>query len=183
MDIKQECLSQMLKEADLSLPLVKIPMWTSSTEWIDLPPKLFHHPNSSDSPSISESGSDVYAKREVIHKLRQQLKRRDEMIMELQAQITDIQNSVSTKMAQLVHLQSQLDSTNGQLFDSQREIQQLRKVIADHCMAEVVSPDKPVTTSNWHPEAVDGQGNRYPDSIDDSGLHCVGSEKVRGSKC
>ncbi|KAG1359123.1 hypothetical protein COCNU_08G005690 [Cocos nucifera] len=69
MDTKQESMSPILNEADLSLSLVKIPVWTSSTEWIELPQKLFHHPNKSDSPSISESGSDIYTKREVIHKL------------------------------------------------------------------------------------------------------------------
>ncbi|XP_038973540.1 uncharacterized protein LOC103696519 isoform X2 [Phoenix dactylifera] len=180
MDIKLESMSPMLKEADLSLSLVKSPIWTSSTERIELPQKPFHLPNSSDSPCISESGSDIYTKREVIHKLRQQLKRRDEMIMEMQAQITDLQNSVSTQMAQLVHLQSQLDSANRQLFDSEREIQRLRKVIADNCVAGVDSPEKPVTTKSWHPEAVDGQGNGYPDSMDDSELHYIGSEKVRG---
>nr|CAD1840930.1 unnamed protein product [Ananas comosus var. bracteatus] len=116
------------KEADPSLPLVKFTGSESNNEnggviWAS-------------SPHASESGSsDIYAKREVIHKLRQQLKRRDEMIMEMQAQITDLQTSLRIQVSESANLQAQLDSANRDLFDSEREIQQLRKVIADHRVA------------------------------------------------
>eukprot|EP00262_Sarcandra_glabra_P015026 TRINITY_DN4551_c0_g1_i5.p1 TRINITY_DN4551_c0_g1~~TRINITY_DN4551_c0_g1_i5.p1 ORF type:complete len:242 (+),score=55.09 TRINITY_DN4551_c0_g1_i5:49-726(+) len=131
----------MSKEPELILPLVKIPgpestkensIWATSPERLGLPQKPFHHSNSSDSLSVSESGSDIFSKREVIHKLRQQLKRRDDMILEMQAQITELQHSLSSQLAQSTHLQAQLGSVNRDLFDSEREIQRLRNAIADH---------------------------------------------------
>ncbi|XP_008802962.1 uncharacterized protein LOC103716651 isoform X3 [Phoenix dactylifera] len=189
-DIKRPPTSPLSKEADVSLPLVKVPeadsnkdgsgvIWASSPDHLELPRRPFHHSNSSDSPCISESGSDIYSKREVIHKLRLQLKRRDEMIMEMQTQIMDLQNSVSIQMTHSANLQSQLDSANRDLFDAEREIQRLRKAIADHCVAEAGFLEKPVTTRNWRPEAVIGQVNGYIDSMDDVELHCIGGEKVR----
>ncbi|KAJ0964399.1 hypothetical protein J5N97_029521 [Dioscorea zingiberensis] len=48
--------------------------WASSPDRLDLPPRQFHHSNSSDSLCVSESGSDIHSKREVIQKLRRQLK-------------------------------------------------------------------------------------------------------------
>lgn len=189
-DTKHTPSSPMSKDGGHTLPLVKIPtaesnkdnngvMWASSPDRLELPQKPYHRSNSSDSPSFSESGSDIYSKREVIQKLRQQLKRRDEMIMEMQAQITDLQNSLSAQMSHSVHLQSQLDSTNQDLFDSEREIQRLRKAIADHCVAEAVSPDRPVTTRNWQPEVANGHMNGYLHNVDDVEIHCVGLEKGR----
>ncbi|XP_020092585.1 uncharacterized protein LOC109713048 isoform X3 [Ananas comosus] len=145
------------KEADPSLPLVKFTGSESNNEnggvmWAS-------------SPHASESGSsDIYAKREVIHKLRQQLKRRDEMIMEMQAQITDLQTSLRIQVSESANLQAQLDSANRDLFDSEREIQQLRKVIADHRVA------------------VNGRVNGfYTDSVDDHAeLRCVAAERRKG---
>ncbi|KAJ6843243.1 uncharacterized protein M6B38_102125 [Iris pallida] len=183
--------SPMSKDGDHALPLVKIPtaesnkvnsgvMWASSPDLLELSRKPFHRSNSSDSPCFSESGSDIYSKRDVIQKLRQQLKSRDEMIMEMQAQITNLQNSLTAQVDHSVHLQSRLDSTNQDLFDSEREIQLLRKAIADHCVAEAISPERPaVTTRNWQPEAMNGKVNGYPDSTDGVELHHVGLEKVR----
>lgn len=187
-DMKHPPTSPVLGDA---LPLVKIStsgpnkengsvMWVSSPDRLELPPKPFHHSNSSDSPCVSESGSDIYSKREVIQKLRQQLKRRDDMIMEMQTQIMDLQNSLSVQINHSSHLQSQLDSANRDLFDSDREIQRLRKAIADHCMAEAVSPEKPPTTRNWRPEVMNGQANGYLDTMDDLEPHCIGAEKKRG---
>ncbi|KAJ0970921.1 hypothetical protein J5N97_018880 [Dioscorea zingiberensis] len=191
-DIKQASNNPMSKEADLSLPLVKISaaesntqnssvMWASSPDRLELPQKPFHHSNSSESPCVSESGSDIYNKREVIQKLRQQLKRRDEMIMEMQAQIVDLQNSLTVQVAQSADLQSQLDSANRDLFDSEREIQRLRKAIADHCVAEVGSPDRSTTIRNWRPEPVNGHANGYHDTVSNLELHYAVTEKSRGA--
>lgn len=190
-DIKQASNNPITKETDLSLPLVKIStaesntqnssvMWTSSPDCLELPQKPFHHSNSSESPCVSESGSDIYSKREVIQKLRQQLKRRDEMIMEMQAQIVDLQNSLTVQMAQSANLQSQLDSANRDLFDSEREIQRLRKAIADHCVAEAGSPERCTTIRNWRPEPLNGHANGYHDSGSDLDLPYVGAGKSRG---
>ncbi|XP_008801442.2 uncharacterized protein LOC103715538 [Phoenix dactylifera] len=190
LDIKRPPASPLSKDTDVSLPLVKIPaadsnkdgtgvMWASSPDRLELPQRPLHHSNSSDSPCVSESGSDIYSRREVIQKLRQQLKRRDEMIMEMQAQITDLQNSLSIQMTHSANLQSQLDYANRDLFDAEREIQRLRKAIADHCVAEAGTLEKPVTTRSWRSEAISGQVNGYPDSMGDVELHCVGGENVR----
>ncbi|URD73879.1 hypothetical protein MUK42_08854 [Musa troglodytarum] len=176
--------SPIAMEADLSLPLVKIPaaetnkvvesiMRASLPDRLELPWKPFHHSNCSDS-CISESGSDIYSKREVIQKLRQQLKQRDEMIMEMQAQITDMQNSLHIQRAQTAHLQSQLDSADKDLFNSEREVRRLRKVIADH---HVTSPDKLIVAGNWHPESANGLANGYADSVNDLELRHSGGDK------
>ncbi|PKI79406.1 hypothetical protein CRG98_000221 [Punica granatum] len=122
-------------EPEVALPLVTVPPAEFSPDQLELPPKPFHHSNcSADSPCVSESGSDIFTKREVIHKLRQQLKRRDDMILEMQDQITEYQNSLNAQLEHSAHLQAQLEAANGDLFDSEREIQRLRKAIADHCM-------------------------------------------------
>lgn len=139
--------NQFSTESDMALPLVTIPppdyikdncvMWASSPDRLELPHKPFHHSNSSESPRVSESGSDVFSKREVIQKLRQQLKRRDDMIMEMQDQIVELQGSLSAQMSHSSHMQSLLDKSNLDLLDSEREIQLLRKAIADHCLSQV----------------------------------------------
>ncbi|XP_042376082.1 uncharacterized protein LOC121969865 isoform X1 [Zingiber officinale] len=170
--------------SDVSLPLVEIPseepnkgsgsmLWISSPDCLEMPRKQLHHSNSSDSPCVSESGSDAYSKREVIQKLRQQIKRRDEMIMEMQAQITELQNSLNIQFSQSAHMQAQLDCTSRDLFTSEREIQQLRKVIANHCLSESVSSEKPVDAKNGHQEMANGFTNGYADSIDDIEVNCV----------
>ncbi|KAJ0964398.1 hypothetical protein J5N97_029520 [Dioscorea zingiberensis] len=48
----------------------------------------------------------------------------------------DLQNTLAVQMSQTGHLKSQLESVNQVLFNSEREIQRLRKAIADHCVAE-----------------------------------------------
>ncbi|XP_057970003.1 uncharacterized protein LOC131159272 isoform X2 [Malania oleifera] len=158
-------------ESDVALPLVTVPtlefskesgiIWASSPDCLELPPKPFHHSNSSDSPSVSECGSDIFSKREVIHKLRQQLKKRDDMIQEMHDQIAELQNSLETQMSHSAHLQSLLDAGNRDLFDSEREIQMLRKAIADHCLEHVNSNDKPSTGTIWPSEGRNGHANGY----------------------
>ncbi|MFQ6627508.1 hypothetical protein Gotur_005998 [Gossypium turneri] len=157
--------------SEVALPLVTVPtsdfnkdngiMWASSPDRLELPPKPFHHSNCSDSPRVSESGSDIYSKREVIQKLRQQLKRRDDMIVEMQDQITELQNSLNAQISHSSHLQSQLDVANRDLFDSEREIQRLRKVIADHCVVRVNTNDKTSTVTALAPDIKNGHANGY----------------------
>lgn len=172
-EIKQQHNGQ-LTEQDVALPLVTVGamefnkendngiMWASSPDRLELPQKPFHHSNSSDSPRVSESGSDVFSKREVIQKLRQQLKRRDDMILEMQDQIVELQNSQSTHSSRSSHLQSLLDAANRDLLDSEREIQRLRKAIADHCVGQVgPNNDKPPAVTAvpmWLPS--EGGGGR-----------------------
>ncbi|XP_050225976.1 uncharacterized protein LOC126675383 isoform X2 [Mercurialis annua] len=162
---------QMLSESDGGLPLVTVSgpeftkengvMWVSSPDRLELPPKPFHHSNCSDSPCVSESGSDIFSKREVIQKLRQQLKRRDDMIMEMQDQILELQNSLNAQLSHSTDLQSQLEAANRDLFDSEREIQRLRKAIADHCVKHVAPNEKPPSVPIWPSEVRNGHANGY----------------------
>ena len=153
--VKQAPASTVPKSVEPSHPLVKIHapesskencdvMWISSPDQLEASRRPFQYSNSSGSPCVSESGSDIYSKREVIQKLRQHLKKRDEMIMEMQAQIADLKNSLNIQVIQSTNLQSQLDAANRDLFASEREIQHLRKIIADHCVAEALSHEKPL---------------------------------------
>ncbi|KAH9771283.1 hypothetical protein KPL71_012650 [Citrus sinensis] len=163
----------LLSETDVPLALVTVPapefgkengvLWASSPDRLEVPPKPFHHSNCSDSPCVSESGSDIFSKREVICKLRQQLKRRDDMILEMQDQIVELQNSLNAQLEHSTHLQSQLDAANKDLFDSEREVQRLRKAIADHCVGHVGTNDKPPTHAIWPTEARNGLANGYID--------------------
>ncbi|KAK8690098.1 hypothetical protein V6N13_088800 [Hibiscus sabdariffa] len=164
---------QMMPESEIALPLVIVPtadftkdnsvMWASSPDRLELPPKPFHHSNCSCSPCVSESGSDIFSKREVIQKLRQQLKRRDDMILEMQDQIMELQNSLNAQMANSTHLQSQLDAANRELFDSEMEIQRLRKAIADHCLRHAGTTEKTSAVTAWPYELRNGQANGYID--------------------
>lgn len=165
--------SQVLSESDVCLPLVAVTtpefnkengvIWASSPDRLEMPPKPFHHSNCSDSPCVSESGSDIFSKREVIHKLRQQLKRRDDMMLEMQDQIMELQNSLNAQLAHSSHLQSQLDAANRDLFDSEREIQRLRKAIADHCVGHKSSNEKASQVATWASDARNGHANGYVD--------------------
>lgn len=170
--MKMKCLpnGHMLTESDGALSLVTVPasqfnkengtVWASSPDRLEMPQKPFlHHSNCSDSPCVSESGSDIFSKREVIQKLREQLKRRDDMILEMQDQIVELQNSLNAQLAHSTHFQSQLDAANRDLFDSEREIQRLRKAIADHCVGHVSSNDKPSPTTIWQSEVRNGHRN------------------------
>ncbi|KQK00067.1 uncharacterized protein LOC100844800 isoform X2 [Brachypodium distachyon] len=184
--------SPLSKSAEPSLPLVKIPgpesskdnngvMWISSPDRLENPRKPFQYSNNSGSPCVSESGSDIYSKREVIQKLRLHLKRRDEMIMEMQAQIADLKNSLAIQETQSSNMQSQLDAANRDMFESEREIQHLRKIIADHCVAEALSHDKQLHAGHWQSDATNGHANAYTDSsVDDPELQFMGIEKKKG---
>ena len=185
-DMKHRSNDQMLSESDVGLPLVTVPaaefpkengvMWASSPDRLELPPKPFHHSNCSDSPCVSESGSDIFSKREVIQKLRQQVKRRDDMILEMQDQILELQNSLNAQLTLASNLQSQINAANRDLFDSEREIQRLRKAIADHCVKHVGINDKPSAITTWPSEARNGHANGYFDG--DSNFESL--EKGRG---
>ncbi|XP_076921505.1 uncharacterized protein LOC143582931 [Bidens hawaiensis] len=119
-------------EPSLSLTTVSVsaPVYTkqNSQIWSTSPDRL-DPPQRIDSPCISESSSDIFTKREVIQKLRQQLKKRDDMILEMQDQIAELQSSLTSQRTRADHLQSLLEAANRDLFDSEREIQRLRKAI------------------------------------------------------
>nr|ACU24497.1 unknown [Glycine max] len=176
---------QMLNEFDGALPLVTVPavaefskengvVWACSPDRLELPSKPFHHSNCSDSPCVSESGSDIFSKREVIQKLRQQLKRRDDMILEMQDQMAELQNSLNAQMGLSSHLQLQLDATNSDLFDSEREIQRLRKAIADHCVG-FVHHDKSSKVTVFPAEIRNDLSNGHLDGEN----NCESPEKLR----
>ncbi|XP_010438583.1 PREDICTED: uncharacterized protein LOC104722159 [Camelina sativa] len=155
---------QMVSASDTSLPLVTVSapsfskengvMWATSPDRLELPPKPYNHQSTcSDSPCVSETSSDIFSKREVIQKLRQQLKRRDDMILEMQEQILELQNSYNAQTAHSSHLQEQLDTMNRDLFESEREVQRLRKAIADHsvgCGAGSNGKTSPVAPWSGH---------------------------------
>lgn len=174
---------QILTEPVGSLPLVTVPppeygmVWVSSPDHGDPPPKSFHQSSNLDSPCVSESGSDIYSKREVIQKLRHQLKQRDDMILEMQDQITELQNMLNVQMSHSDHLKSQLDSANKELFDSEREIQRLRKAIADHCLAHG-DPNEKLHASTSPSEKTNGHVNGFVNGIDNFGFQ----EKSRGDE-
>ncbi|XP_073019079.1 uncharacterized protein [Primulina eburnea] len=185
-EVKQNSDGRMMSEPEMSLPLVTVPtsefneengvMWSSSPDRLELPQKPFHQSNSSDSPCVSESGSNIFNKREVIQKLRQQLKRRDDMILEMQDQIAELQNSHSVQLSHCSHLQSLLDAANRDLFDSDREIQRLRKAIADHCVGHISSGEKSPTVPTWPAEWKNGHTNGFQEVEKKSDL----LEKTRG---
>ncbi|KZV17294.1 hypothetical protein F511_18235 [Dorcoceras hygrometricum] len=186
MEVNQNSDGQMMSEPEISLPLVTVPtsefneengvMWSSSPDRLELPQKPFQRSNSSDSPCVSESGSNIFSKREVIQKLRQQLKRRDDMILEMQDQIAELQNSHSMQLSHSSHIQSLLDAANRDLFDSEREIQRLRKAIADHCVGHISSSDKSPTVPTWPAEWKNGHANGIQETERNSEL----SEKTKG---
>ncbi|CAH8318055.1 unnamed protein product [Eruca vesicaria subsp. sativa] len=169
-DGKEETNEQMVSASDTSLPLVTVPapsyskengvMWTSSPDRLELPPRPYnHHSTCSDSPCVSETSSDIFSKREVIQKLRQQLKRRDDMILEMQEQILELQNSYNAQMSHSSHLQEQLDSMNRDLFESEREVERLRKAIADHSVSN--GKASPVATWSGHVNGFMDSENNY----------------------
>ncbi|KAL3844211.1 hypothetical protein ACJIZ3_001614 [Penstemon smallii] len=184
-EIKPHCNGQMMTEPE-NLPLVTVPppelnkengvMWSSSPDRLEMPQKPFNHSNSSESPCVSESGSDIFSKREVIQKLRQQVKRRDDMIMEMHDQIAELQSSLSTQLSHSSHLQSLLDASNRDLFDSEREIQRLRKAIADHCVGvgHINSGEKIPSVPVWPMEGLKGHSNGYPEAGSNLDSSCIG---------
>ncbi|CAL0334273.1 unnamed protein product [Lupinus luteus] len=176
---------QVVNESDGGLPLVTVPtaefnkengvIWPCYPDRLELPSKPYHS-NCSDSPCVSESGSDIFSKREVIQKLRQQLKRRDDMTLEMQDQIDELRNSLNAQLGLSSHLQLQLDAANRDLFDSEREIQRLRKVIADHCVGQFPH-DNSATVTAWPAEARNGHANGHIDVE----INVEPPEKIRDS--
>ncbi|WZZ76235.1 hypothetical protein YC2023_087605 [Brassica napus] len=167
---KEETNGHMISASDTSLPLVTLPapsygkengvMWTSSPDRLELPPKPYnHHSTCSDSPCVSETSSDIFSKREVIQKLRQQLKRRDDMILEMQEQNLVLQNSYNAQRAHSSHLQAQLDSMNRDLFESEREVERLRKAIADHSVGCTGSNGKTSPVAPWSNGFMESENN------------------------
>ncbi|KAK9055966.1 hypothetical protein SSX86_027053 [Deinandra increscens subsp. villosa] len=166
---------QLHTACEMALPLVTVSapvynkesgvLWATSPDRLELPQKPFHRSTSSDSPCVSESGSDIFSKREVIQKLRQQLKRRDDMILEMQDQIAELQNSLSSQHSHSEHLQSLLEAANRDLFDSEREIQRLRKAIADICVGQPPPTEKLYGNSNGYAD-VDGSLDRARGGIE-----------------
>eukprot|EP00252_Welwitschia_mirabilis_P012386 TRINITY_DN27420_c0_g1_i1.p1 TRINITY_DN27420_c0_g1~~TRINITY_DN27420_c0_g1_i1.p1 ORF type:complete len:373 (-),score=62.89 TRINITY_DN27420_c0_g1_i1:115-1233(-) len=108
------------------------PLW--SPEQLELHNGNLMLSNSSESICTSDSGSEHFSKRDVVLRLRDQLKKRDDMILEMQSQINDQLKIISNQISHITNLQSQLDSTNRDLFEAEREIQRVRKAIADHCV-------------------------------------------------
>ncbi|GAB4828482.1 hypothetical protein Ancab_035492 [Ancistrocladus abbreviatus] len=165
-DIKNPPNGQNLAEPDTTLPLVAVSVheynrengmaWASSPEHLEPSPKPLHHSNCSQSPCASESGSDVFSKREVIQKLRLQLRRRDDMILEMQDQIVELQNTLSAQMSHSNNLQLQLDTITRELFESEREIQRLREAIANHCVGHSELNDKRLVSSEGKSGLVNG---------------------------
>ncbi|KAE9620211.1 hypothetical protein Lal_00019710 [Lupinus albus] len=160
---------QLVSKSDGGLPLVTVPtaefnkengvIWACSSRRLELPLKAYHS-NCSDSSCVSESGSDIFSKREVIQKLRQQLKRRDDMILEMQDQISELRNSLNAQLGLSSHLQLQLDAAKRDLFDSKREIHRLSKVIADHCVGNFPH-DKSSAVTAWPAETRNGHANGH----------------------
>lgn len=179
MEIKQQGSGEVLTEPEMRLPLMSVPALEFSKENgscsnyhdLELLQKPLHQPNSSESPRVSESGSDIFSKREVIQKLRQQLKRRDDMILEMHKQIVEMKSSLNFQLSHSNHLQSLLDVANRDLLDSEREIQNLRKVITDCHIGQLDSCENGPTAPAWAVEGRSGHGNGHP----------VSSEKGRGN--
>lgn len=170
-EAKKNCNGPLMPGPESILPLVTVPfpnskkengiMWSSSPDRLELPQKPFHQSNSSESPCVSESGSGIFSKWEVVQKLRQQLKKRDDMIMEMQDQMAELQHSLHDQISGSSHLQSLLNTANKDLFDSEREIQRLRKAIADHCLGHInsgerESPAVPMWPSEWKTGCMNG---------------------------
>ncbi|XP_057845935.1 uncharacterized protein LOC131055466 isoform X1 [Cryptomeria japonica] len=114
-----------------------IPLW-ECLEQHDISNGHLQQSNSSESVSTSDTSPDLLTKRDVARRLRQQVKRRDDMIVEMQTQITYQQQTITSHFVHMENLQMQLDAANKDLFGAEREIQRLRKAIADHCAGNAV---------------------------------------------
>ncbi|GFQ08621.1 hypothetical protein PHJA_003006100 [Phtheirospermum japonicum] len=102
------------------------------------------------------------------------------MILEMQDQIAELQNSFSAQLSHSSHLQSLLDSANRDLFDSEREIQRLRKAIADHCVGNINSCEKTTpTVPVWPGDMKNGYVKGYPE-VESNNLGSLekGGEKI-----
>ncbi|XP_019177154.1 PREDICTED: uncharacterized protein LOC109172453 isoform X2 [Ipomoea nil] len=186
--VRQHCNDPVLRDPKMTLPLVMVPApefskengeaWLSSTDRLDLPQKPLHNSNSCESLCVSEAGSDIFLKREVIQKLRQQLKRRDETILAMQEQIVELQSSLNAQLCHSTHLQSLLDVANREVFESERETQRLRKAITDHCVGQVDSSGNPPTGRIWPVEGRKDFANGHREVE----KHLGSSEKERADR-
>lgn len=64
----------------------------------------------------------------MVHRLQQQLKRRDEMIFDMQAQISEHERAMSSSQSQVSDLQTQLEASRKVTFDCKREVPRLREL-------------------------------------------------------
>lgn len=71
------------------------------------------------------------AKRDMVHRLRKQLKSRDEMILRMQVQISEYERSLSRSDAHVAELQARFEATGGVLSDLDMEVQLFRNQLAD----------------------------------------------------
>ncbi|CAM6088670.1 unnamed protein product [Calypogeia fissa] len=79
------------------------------------------------------------SRRDMVHRLRQQLKSRDEMILDMQAQISDQERLISLHQARCKDLESRLEEANNTLFESNLEIQRLRRAVAEYLTGQFPS--------------------------------------------
>lgn len=85
------------------------------------------------------------------------------MILEMQDQFAELQNPLGTQLSHSTRVLLWLDAARLDLLDSEREIQRLRKEIADHCVGQVSAYDKPPTVTIWPTEGRNGHANGYVD--------------------
>lgn len=106
--------------------------WPSAPERHELPRRPYGQSSGSDSPRGSESGSDGVLRRgEVQKKVREQLRRRDEMMPEMQAQVAAARGSLAAEEARSAHLRTLLDYAGARLAHSEGVLLRLRRVLAD----------------------------------------------------
>ncbi|EFJ32058.1 hypothetical protein SELMODRAFT_408480 [Selaginella moellendorffii] len=78
-------------------------------------------------------------KRDVVHRLRQQLKNRDEMIMQMQTQILEQSRIIQVHQLRIGDLELLLTAANRSLFVAEQEIEQLQKLLAECCSCRSAS--------------------------------------------
>ncbi|KAI9120180.1 hypothetical protein K1719_008828 [Acacia pycnantha] len=102
-------------------------------------------------------------------------------ISEMQDQLAELQNSLDAQQQLSSHLQSKLDAVNSELFNSDREIQRLRKVIADHCVGHIYLNGNGNTKEHSNGESpekvrdIDDEGRIDYYAIGSDGSYCDGS--------
>ncbi|KAG0608541.1 hypothetical protein M758_8G113400 [Ceratodon purpureus] len=80
-----------------------------------------------DSYSSPALRAGLAARREMVQKLRKQLRSREGIIFDLQAQVSDQDHAITMHRAHSADLQDRLATTNTELFKANHEIQRLRK--------------------------------------------------------
>lgn len=94
--------------------------------------------NSFRSPGVQ---TNCIAKRDMVHRLRKQLKSRDEMILNMQAQISEHDRDMALSHAHISELQSHLEATDKVLLESKVQVQQLRKEVAGYFAPDIKRKD------------------------------------------